>query len=118
MLKGEGTHDLAFRFHLAPGLDTSIRADGIVEVCDKMNGARLLISARGLAAEPVLESRFSSRDYGSKAPSVSVCWTMRSALPVNAQFVLFPVRAGAQVSITQELLLKAESTISDLRSET
>jgi hypothetical protein len=118
MLKGEGTHDLAFRFHIAPGLEASIRADGTVEVCDKMNGARLLISARGLTAEPVLESRFSSRDYGSKAPSVSVCWTMRSALPVNAQFVLFPVRAGAQVSITQELLPKAESTISNLRSET
>ncbi|HMJ24881.1 MAG TPA: alginate lyase family protein [Pyrinomonadaceae bacterium] len=116
-LSGEGTHDLAFRFHLAPGLDTSIRADGTVEVCDKMNGARLLIVARGLAAEPVLESRFSSRDYGSKAPSVSVCWSVRSALPVNAQFILFPVRAGAPVSITHELLVKTESAISNLRSE-
>jgi hypothetical protein len=110
-LSGEGTHDLAFRFHLAPGLDTSIRRDGTVEVCDKMNGARLLIVARGLSAEPVLESRFSSRDYGSKAPSESVCWSVRAALPVNAQFVLFPVRAGAKASITHELL------ISKLRSE-
>lgn len=116
-VSGEGTHDLSFRFHLAPELDTNIRADGTVEVCDKMNGARLLIVARGLAAEPVLESRFSSRDYGSKAPSVSVCWTVRSSLPVTAQFVLFPVRAGAQASITHELLLKAESSISNLRSE-
>lgn len=97
-LTGEGTHDLSFRFHFAPQLETSVRDDGTVEVCDKMNGARLLIVARGLTAEPVLESRFSSRDYGSKAPSVSVCWTVRSSLPVAAQFVLFPVRAGADLS--------------------
>jgi hypothetical protein len=97
-LSGEGTHDLAFRFHLAPELDISIGADGSVEVCDKMNGARLLIVAEGLAAEPILESRFSSRDYGSKAPSVSVCWSMRSALPVNARFVLVPVQAGEDPS--------------------
>ena len=105
-LSGEGTHDFAFRFHLAPGLEVSIRADGTVEVCDKMNGARLLILARGPAAEAVLEPRFSSQDYGSKAPSITVCWTVRSTLPVNAQFVLFPVRAGAPVSITHELLVK------------
>ncbi|MDX6385668.1 MAG: hypothetical protein QOK48_3241 [Blastocatellia bacterium] len=98
-LNGEGTHDLAFRFHFAPGLDASIRDDGTIEVCDKMNGARLLIVARGLAVEPVLESRFFSRDYGSKAPSVSVCWTVRSSLPVTAQFILFPVRAGADLSM-------------------
>jgi uncharacterized heparinase superfamily protein len=97
-LSGEGTHDLAFRFHFAPGLETSIRDDGTIEVCDKMNGARLLIVARGLASEPALESRFFSRDYGSKAPSVSVCWTVRSSLPVTAQFILFPVRAGADPS--------------------
>jgi Heparinase II/III-like protein/Heparinase II/III N-terminus len=90
-LTGEGEHDLAFRFHFAPGLETSVRSDGFVEVCDKMNGARLLIVASGLAAEPILESRFSSRDYGAKAPSTSVCWTVRAAVPFTAQFTLVPV---------------------------
>ena len=98
LLSGAGTHDLAFRFHFAPGLETSVRPDGTIEVCDKMNGARLLIVAIGVAAEPVLESRFSSRDYGAKEPSESVCWTVRAALPVTAQFVLVPVSSNEDES--------------------
>ncbi len=97
-LRGEGTHDLAFRFHFAPGLDTSVRPDGTIEVCDKMNGARLLIVASGLDVEPVLESRFSSRDYGAKAPSVSVCWTVRTPLPFAGSFALIPVTTGENES--------------------
>jgi Heparinase II/III-like protein/Heparinase II/III N-terminus len=97
-LSGAGTHDLAFRFHFAPEFETSIGPDGTIDVYDKMNGARLLIKASGLAAEPVLESRFSSRDYGAKEASVSVCWTVQAALPVTAQFVLVPVRADEDES--------------------
>jgi hypothetical protein len=93
-LSGAGTHDLAFRFHFAPGLEISVGADGTIDVCDKMSFARLLIVASGLAAEPVLESRFSSRDYGAKEQSVSVCWNTRAAMPFTAQFVLIPVCAG------------------------
>ena len=93
-LSGEGTHDLAFRFHFAPGLEINIRSAGMIEVCDKMNGAHLVITATGLPAAPFLESRFSSRDYGAKEQSVSVCWSVRSALPFSAQFVLIPVCAG------------------------
>lgn len=96
--EGTGTHDLAFRFHFAPELETSIRPDGTIEVCDKMSGARFLILARGLTAEPNLESRFSSRDYGAKASSVSACWQMRAALPFAARFVLVPVRADEDKS--------------------
>jgi uncharacterized heparinase superfamily protein len=93
-LTGAGAHSFSFRFHFAPGLETRVRADGIIEVCDKMNGARLLIAASELEAEPALESRFSSRDYGAKESSVSVCWTMRSSVPLAARFALVPVRAG------------------------
>jgi len=92
-LSGEGTHDLAFRFHFGPGLEISVRPDGTIDVCDKMTFARLLIKANGPSAEPVLESRFSSRDYGAKEQSVSVCWTINAALPFAAQFVLIPIRA-------------------------
>jgi len=97
-LSGEGTHDLAFRFHFAPGLETSVRPDGTIDVCDKMSAARLLIKASGLTAAPILESRFSSRDYGAKEQSVSVCWSARAAMPFTAQFVLVPVSAGEHSS--------------------
>jgi hypothetical protein len=105
-LSGEGTHELRFRFHLAPGLENSIRPDGTIEVYDKMSGARLLIVASGLAAEPVLESRFSSRDYGAKEASESVCWTVQAALPVTAQFVLVPV--GANEDESERLRLRTD----------
>ena len=93
-LTGAGAHIFSFRFHVAPGLETKVRADGIIEVWDKMNGARLLIAASELETEPVLESRFSSRDYGAKESSVSVCWTVRGSAPLTARFALVAVRAG------------------------
>jgi hypothetical protein len=91
---GEGEHDFSFRFHFAPGLISTVRPDGIVEVLDKNNGARLLISMYGLEAKPQLESRFSSRDYGNKQPSQSVCWKARAMAPMSAKFSLVPVAAG------------------------
>jgi hypothetical protein len=100
---GAGAHDLAFRFHFAPGLETTVRPDGSIEVCDKMNGARLLIVASGLAAEPLLESRFSSRDYAAKAPSASVCWAVSASVPFTTQFVLVPV--GAKEDESERLAL-------------
>ena len=90
-LTGVGTHSFSFRFHFAPGLETKVRTNGIIEIGDKMNGARLLIAASGVNAEPVLEPRFSSRDYGAKESSVSVCWTVRSSVPLTARFALVPV---------------------------
>lgn len=110
-LSGAGEHDLAFRFHFAPGLQTNLRPDGTIEVCDMMNGARLLIAASGLAAEPVLESRFSSPDYGAKAASESVCWIVRASMPVTARFVLVPVCAGEDES--ERLLLIEPAKLSD-----
>jgi len=93
-LSGSGEHDLAFRFHLAPGLETTMLPDGSMEVCDKMNGARLMIVASGTSVQAELEERFSSRDYGAKQPSVSICWAVRSSVPLTARFALVPVGAN------------------------
>ncbi|MGZ8845357.1 MAG: alginate lyase family protein [Pyrinomonadaceae bacterium] len=98
-LTGEGAHEFSFRFHLAPGLETKVSDEAIVEVCDKMNGARLLIMCQKpdreggpvFDAEPKFESQFSSIDYGQKEPSVSICWTMKANLPLKMQFALVPI---------------------------
>ena len=96
-LSGEGEHDLAFRFHFAPGLETVVRPDGFLELRDEIGGARLLILAGELnvagAQRPQLEARFSSRNYGAKEPSVSACWFVRAALPFAMQFVITPIGA-------------------------
>jgi hypothetical protein len=97
-LTGAGEHDLLFRFHFAPGLESVVRSDGIVEVCDKLNGLRLLIRAgeanTWLVRPPELETQFSSSNYGEKKPSISACWLGRTALPYELHFVMVPVRPG------------------------
>ena len=103
-LSGEGTHDLSFRFHFAPGLKIKVRPDRIVEVCDKMSGARLVIAASGIRIQAVLEERFSSRDYGTKEQSMSVCWAVRASVPFTAQFVLLPISSNKDESEGLELI--------------
>lgn len=90
-LTGEGEHEFRFRFHIAHGLNCVIRADAGLEVCDKITGAWLLILPQEEWGSPALEPRWTSRDYGAKEPSQSVCWTLRASVPVKRRFVLLPV---------------------------
>ncbi len=90
---GTGEHDFAFRFHLGPGLESRTRGDESVAVFDRASSARLLIMVNGLNTRPEFESRFSSRDYGKKEPSTSVCWKVRVDVPLNVKFILVPVAA-------------------------
>ena len=98
-LAGAGTHEFSFRFHVAPGVDANVRPDGTVELYDKISSARLLVSCRPRedgqpsSIEPTLESQFSSHDYGQKEPSVSACWTLRAAAPLEMQFALIPIKS-------------------------
>ena len=97
-LTGASEHDLVFRFHFAPGLEVSVRTDGIVEVYCNLKGARLLIHAgepnSWIVRPPELEPSFSSQNYGEKQPSISACWQVRTALPYELSFVVVPVRPG------------------------
>ena len=91
---GEGQHDLSFRFHFAPGLETNVSSDGVVEVREASSGARLLVATTKsivAAGQPELEARFSSRDYGSKEASASARWSLRTGLPFALNFVIVPV---------------------------
>ena len=101
-LTGEGTHDLSFRFHFAPGLDVRINSDRFVELSDTVSGARLLLGAYEtnvpLARPPELEKQFSSVDYGRKDASVAACWRMKTVLPFELSFVIVPVCAGEDAS--------------------
>ena len=121
-LSGEGTHEFIFRFHLAPGLETKVRPDGIADACDKMNGARLLIvcqkperkrgQVEGSDIEVKAESefQFSSRDYGERAPSTSVYWTIRGATPFDLQFALIPVAIHEDETERRRIVAEACTT--------
>jgi hypothetical protein len=111
-LIGEGQHDVSFRFHLAPGLESEVRPDGILMMHDKVNGARLLIRADELNGflprPPELELQFSSQNYGEKSPSISVCWLVRTALPFEMHFVIVPVPPGEDDNERLSLALSFE----------
>ncbi len=112
-LTGAGEHVFKFRFHLAHGLETSARDDGNLEVCDKIKAARLLIVPLDMTDKPLLEPRFTSREYGAKMPSVSACWTVQAHAPLTTRWALVPVCAGEDVAERMKLI----ESISNLKSE-
>jgi hypothetical protein len=102
-LEGTGSHLFRFRFHLAPGLETSLHADAMLRVCDKIKNVRLFIIPLDLNERPELEPRFSSIDYGAKSPSLSACWTLRASAPLTVRWALVPVCAGEDDDISVQL---------------
>lgn len=109
-LEGSGEHLFRFRFHLAPGLETSIHGDAIVRACDKIKDVRLFIAPLDLDERPELEPRFASIDYGAKSPSVSACWTVRAMAPLTARWALVPVCAGEDEDARLNLIGKTFAT--------
>ena len=93
-LLGAGTHDFRFRFHGAPGLEINVWPDATTELCDMMTGARLLVAPVDFDEPPTLEPRATSRDYGAKHQSQTVCWTMRAHAPLVAAWILLPICAN------------------------
>jgi uncharacterized heparinase superfamily protein len=91
---GAGTHDFAFRFHCAPNIDVQVTADGNVQLCDKISGARLLIAPLTEGASPVLEPGFVSTDYGKKKASTIVCWLHRGNVSLRERWALIPSSAS------------------------
>ena len=107
---GEGTHDFAFRFHCAPGIDVQVTADGNVHLCDKIGGARLLIAPLTESALPELEPGFVSTDYGAKEPSTIVCWLHRGDVALRRKWALIPTSGSEDDSRATNLIvaLRAE----------
>lgn len=91
---GKGEHKAATRFHFDAGLEASLIDDNIVMTCDQSRGACLLVCSLDLHQPAELESQFTSRHYGSKTESVSVCWTTKMTVPYKLRWAIVPVCAG------------------------
>ncbi len=88
-LSGTGAHELAFRFHVAPGLTVLNSSPDVIEIAHSKRNSGLMIAASG-PNELALQDTFSSREYGAKELSISCCWTVRATLPYRARFRLVP----------------------------
>lgn len=92
-LAGRGSHTFRFRFHAGRDIGARVRDDG-AELYDDANGARLFILPLDLDARAAIETRRTSRDYGERVSSQSLCWTVRESAPLRVAWALVPVRAG------------------------
>ncbi|CAN5680063.1 hypothetical protein BH18ACI4_BH18ACI4_14550 [soil metagenome] len=90
-LSGSGRHTFRFCFHIAPGLEVLLQAGGHTEIRDNENNARLLMASLNLNEKPEAEPRWFSRNYGSKVPSVALCWTVESEAPLHVRWLLVPI---------------------------
>jgi hypothetical protein len=93
-LVGNGEHTIKARFHFDAGLDIERLGENSVVANDKATGARLFICALNVREQSQFEPQFSSRHYGSKLPSVSACWTIRTTLPRTLRWAILPLHAG------------------------
>ena len=105
-LLGSGLHDFKFVFHAAPGREVRLINDSTAEVGDGATGARLLVASLDPLGGVALESRWSSRDYGSKVETVAACWTLRARAPLKARWLLAPVGAGEDGAGRLELIAR------------
>ena len=103
---GEGAHDFAFRFHVAPGREAHVLDGSTIEIRDGAEGARLFIASMDSHEEVALEPRWSSRDYGSRVESVAACWTLHASAPLKARWLLVPVCAGEDEGARLELIAR------------
>jgi uncharacterized heparinase superfamily protein len=104
---GLGEHVFHFRFHFAPGLDLRFISGGRVEALEPDSGARLVLLTYG-SESPALEERYSSRDYGEKRSSISVCWSVAATPPVRRRWFLVPLCPGEDRDQQIEAILKTK----------
>ena len=98
-LSGIGTHQFKFIFHFAPELeiarDRNLKiADTrtvVAEARDAHTGAKLLIVSLDEAEGADLESRWFSREYGSKVESAAACWSLRREAPLTIRWLFLPI---------------------------
>jgi hypothetical protein len=112
-ISGTGEHKLATRFHFDTGLDVKLLDSTQALACDKLMAACLLVCALDPQAAVEIEAQQTSRHYGSKAESFSVCWTTNTKLPVKFRWALVPVNSGEnfeqRISVVQtQSLSKAQ----------
>jgi uncharacterized heparinase superfamily protein len=93
-LLGKGEHTVAARFHFDTGLEVKRHGDNCVVASDARSGAQLFVCAIDLQQQVEFETQFSSKHYGSKAPSLSATWSVKTNVPITLRWAIVPVCAG------------------------
>jgi hypothetical protein len=90
---GTGEHRFEIRFHFDADLKVCLLDEQTVSAYDKTTGTKLFVRSLSLQP-PMLEDQFVSRDYGSRLPSISACWSVTRRVPFKLSWVILPVCSG------------------------
>jgi uncharacterized heparinase superfamily protein len=93
-LLGSGEHRVAARFHFDSGLKVKLFDNNSVIARDPISGACLIVRSLDLDQAAELEVQFTSWHYGSKAESISACWTTKTNIPYKLCWKIVPVCAS------------------------
>ncbi|HKO62707.1 MAG TPA: alginate lyase family protein [Pyrinomonadaceae bacterium] len=103
---GSGNHRIDVRFHFDAGLDVGLLDEKTVSAYDKATGAKLFVKSSDSQPQPAFEDQFVSRDYGSKQPSVTACWSITREVPFKVRWALLPVCSGEDEAERLQLIQK------------
>ncbi|MEO6392877.1 MAG: heparinase II/III-family protein, partial [Pyrinomonadaceae bacterium] len=90
-MTGAGRHQFDLYFHFAPKLQVELVDSSAVRARDEDTCNALLIIALEEIDVPTLEPRFSSRDYGTKSPSIAARWSTTTDAPIIQRFAILPI---------------------------
>ncbi len=92
-LLGSNEHTVAVRFHFDASLDVRAKDRDIAVAYDKITAARLFVCSLDVKEGLELQPQFVSRDYGSKQPSITACWSTSSTAPAKFRWAIVPICA-------------------------
>jgi heparinase II/III-like protein len=112
-LGGRGDHAIAARFHFDAELEVGLFDEQSVLVKDPLLDVQLFVcfwGARdGLRLE--LEPQFVSRNYGSKLPSMTACWSIQTSVPYKLYWAIVPVGPKENLEERLKILRSPESNV-------
>jgi hypothetical protein len=114
-LTGKGQHKIATRFHFDSALEVSLFGNNTVMACDNLRDTCLFICPLDLDQQAELEPRFTSRQYGSKAPSIAASWATEVTVPCKLRWAIVPVCPGEDLEERLDLVPGLKSQVGDFR---
>ncbi|MBK8466433.1 MAG: alginate lyase family protein [Chloracidobacterium sp.] len=109
-LTGKSRHKFSFSFHLAPGISVSEVDHATVQIGDN-DGREMHIRAIGIDAKHEIDPAFVSRNYGHKANSSILRWTVDTNAPFTVRFLIVPSGPNENDASRLELLQRLTDNI-------
>jgi hypothetical protein len=104
LLHGDGEHNFRFTFAIASQVEPALRADGVVQLRDKISGAQLFLALLDREERPEFVARWISNDYGARTETVAAVWSVQARTPLVVRWALVPACKNDHEATQLELI--------------